>query len=243
MASGYSFAGREWSKAMANRIPDAGKAGGRWVKVWDAPVRLFHWAIVALVCTSYATAKMGRIDWHFLSGYAILTLVLFRIAWGLAGSETARFSHFVRGPRAALGHLREVLGRQAPHEAGHNAAGGLMVALLLGLLLFQAGTGLFSNDGLMEEGPLAHLAEGAWSDRISGWHAFAFNLILAAVALHVAAVLAYAVVLRQDLVRPMVTGWKRLPATIPAPRMAPAARAIGLALAAAGAVWLISRLG
>lgn len=217
--------------------------GWRWVKVWDGPVRLFHWSIVVLVATSYATARLGRIDWHFLSGYAILALVLFRIAWGLAGSETARFSHFLRGPRSALSHLRHVLARSAPDEAGHNAAGGLMVAALLGLLLFQTGTGLFSNDGLMDEGPLAHFVGGDWSDRISGWHELGFNLILVAVALHVAAVIAYAVVLRQDLVRPMVTGWKRLPAGTLPPRMAPAVLAAGIAAAAAGLVYLLSRLG
>lgn len=222
--------------------PTAGNPEYRWVKVWDAPIRMFHWTLVLLVATSYATARLGRIDWHFYSGYAVLALVLFRIAWGLVGSESARFLRFVRGPSAALAHLRHAARRVATDEAGHNPAGGLMVVALLGLLLFQTLSGLFANDGLFVEGPLAPFAGGAWSDRITSWHAFAFNLILAAVAVHVAAVAIYGLALRQDLVRPMITGWKRLPAGVPVPRLAPVGRALGLGLAAAGGVWLLANL-
>lgn len=232
----------ERAAPQARSSMDAG-AGRRWVKVWDGPTRLFHWSLVVLVATSYATARLGRIEWHFYSGYAILALVLFRIAWGLAGSETARFSSFLRGPKAALAHLRHVLRREAEDAPGHNAAGALMVMALLALLLFQATSGLFSNDGLFVEGPLAALVGEDWSGRISGWHAFAFNLILIAVAVHVAAVLLYAVLLRQDLIRPMITGWKRLPAGTPALRRAPLWRALLLCALAAGVVWGVANIG
>jgi len=70
------------------------------IRVWDIPVRLFHWALVILITTSYFSGRAGG-DWmqlHFYSGYSILTLLLFRIAWGFVGSTTARFSHFVKGP-------------------------------------------------------------------------------------------------------------------------------------------------
>ncbi|MFS8038716.1 cytochrome b/b6 domain-containing protein [Xanthobacter sp. AM11] len=223
-----------------NALPPQAGAGRWWVKVWDAPTRLFHWSIVALVATSYATARLGRIDWHFYSGYAILALVLFRIAWGLAGSQTARFASFLRSPAAAVAHLRHALARQVPDEAGHNAAGGLMVAALLALLLLQAVSGLFSNDGLFVEGPLAHLAGPDLSERITILHGVVFNLILAAVAVHVAAVLLYALVLRQDLVRPMFTGWKRLPAGTSSPRLAPIWLAGLFAALAAAAVWALA---
>lgn len=216
---------------------------GRWAKVWDAPTRLFHWSIVVLVATSYATGRMGLIDWHFLSGYAILALLLFRLAWGFAGSATARFSRFVRGPRAALHHLAGVARRQPDDGVGHNAAGGLMVVLLLALLLLQATSGLFANDGLFTEGPLAGLVGPAWSDRLSTLHSVVINLILAAVAVHVAAIIIYAALLRQDLVRPMVTGWKRLPPGMTAPALAPLSRALILAALAAGIVYAVSRLG
>ncbi|MEP9347965.1 cytochrome b/b6 domain-containing protein [Xanthobacter sp. KR7-225] len=205
------------------------------VRVWDAPTRLFHWSIVLLVAFSYASARTGRIDWHFLSGYAILALVLFRIAWGIVGSDTARFAHFVRTPRAALRHLaRFGRGRGDPH-AGHNPAGALMVLALIGLLLAQAVSGLFSSDGLIVEGPLARFMDGATSAAATAWHAFLFDLILVAVGLHVAAVLAYALVARRNLVRPMIVGWARLPASVPAPRMASPLLAAAL-LAASGAV-------
>lgn len=229
------------------QAPDA--SGSRWIKVWDAPTRLFHWAIVILVLTSYVTARTGFIEWHFRSGYAILGLLLFRIGWGIAGSETARFSDFVRGPRAAMMHLAEFIrppdgsARAAPHAAGHNPAGAYMVVALLGLLLFQAVTGLFANDGLMVEGPLASYAGGALSDRLTGWHGLGFDLILVAVGMHVLAVLLYAVVARQDLVRPMITGWSKLPASIAQPRMASLLRAAIMLAVAAGLVWGIASHG
>ncbi len=211
-------------------------------KVWDLPTRLFHWSLAVLIVSAYFTAELGLIDWHFRCGYAILTLVLFRILWGLFGSDTARFSRFLKSPAAALGHLSHMMRREPDREVGHNAAGGSMVVALLALLLVQTGTGLFSNDGVFTEGPLAHFV-GGLSDTITGWHAFNFNLIVVAAALHVAAVLAYAAFKGQDLVRPMVTGVKRLPATSPAPRLRSPALAVALLAASAAAVWGLSQLG
>lgn len=227
---------------MHDTVQAATKTPGqeRVVKVWDAPVRLFHWSIVLLVAFSYVTARQGWIEWHFLSGYTILALVGFRIAWGIVGSDTARFSAFVRGPRAALQHLSHVVRGKTEDEPGHNAAGGLMVLVLLGLLLFQAGTGLFSGDGIFVEGPLAQFVGGAMSETITGWHGFGFDLILIAVALHVAAVVFYAVVLKQNLVRPMITGRKWLASTVAAPHMGSLWVAAALLAISAGAVWLLA---
>lgn len=220
-----------------------GPAASRWVKIWDAPTRLFHWALVVLVVSAVATAKLGLIDWHFRVGYTILALVLFRIVWGLVGSETARFSSFVKGPGAVLAYFSGMFRRAPDTQAGHNPAGGLMVLVLLGLLSFQVGTGLFSNDGVFSEGPLAQFIDPDLSERITGWHETSFKLILAAVALHVVAVFFYAIVKRQDLVRPMVTGWKRLPASIPAPRPAHVALAAGAFAAAVAVAVGVSSLG
>lgn len=215
-------------------------AAVRWIKVWDAPTRLFHWALVVLVAAAYATIQLGWIDWHFRCGYAILALLLFRLVWGVIGSDTARFARFLHSPFAALAHLRHFTRREPDTEIGHNAAGGWMVLVMLALLLFQVGSGLFSNDQAFSEGPLAKLVSGSLSDRISGWHVFNFNLVLGLIGLHVLAVLAYAAVKRHDLVRPMVTGMKRLPSNLAAPRMAPIWLA-GVVLAiAAGAVWALA---
>lgn len=230
--------------SAAPRSEAAKKNGNwRWIKVWDAPTRLFHWALVALVATSYITARNGWIDWHFYAGYTILTLVAFRILWGLFGSQTSRFSSFVKAPGAAIAHLRHALKREGEAEAGHNAAGAYMVLALLALLLFQAGSGLFANDGLFTQGPLAALVSGAESDRITDLHGLSFDLILIAVALHVVAIFAYALLLRQDLVRPMITGWKRLPAAIAAPRLAPLPLAVGLLAVAGAIVFALVQLG
>jgi hypothetical protein len=125
------------------------------LRVWDPWVRLVHWGVALLLPFSWWTAETSRYDLHFLSGYAILTLVLFRFAWGVVGSETARFARFVKGPKAVLAHLVHPRDRQVGAEVGHNAAGGVMVLVLLALLLTQALSGLFADDLIFTRGPLA----------------------------------------------------------------------------------------
>src|SRR5262245_18452162 len=114
---------------MADRT--TGRDSGKKIRIWDLPVRLFHWTLVVLLVVSYFSAKYGSMKVHFWSGYAILTLVIFRIAWGFVGSTTARFSDFVKGPTAGIAHLRELLGKHGPYDAGHNPVGGAMVVVLL----------------------------------------------------------------------------------------------------------------
>ena len=143
---------------MADGQAQAGAA--RRLKVWDPWIRLVHWSIVILLPFSYWTAVTSRFDWHFLSGYAILALLLFRIAWGLVGSQTARFRHFLRSPLEALRHLGHLRRRAAAVEIGHNAAGGWMVLLLFLLLLIQAFSGLSSTALIYTRGPLAGAAAG-----------------------------------------------------------------------------------
>jgi cytochrome b len=191
----------------------------RLVKVWDAPTRLFHWALAVLVGFSWFSIHESWMELHFLSGYTILTLLLFRLIWGFVGSDTARFVRFLKSPVAALRHLMHLGRREPDTEIGHNAAGGWMVLVLLALLLVQVVTGLFSNDDVMTDGPLVPLVGKSRSDWFTSIHSLNFTLIEIAVVLHVVAVLAYAVLKRHDLVRPMVTGRKRLPDTLGAPRM------------------------
>jgi len=223
------------------------------IRVWDLPVRLFHWALVILMTVSYVTGRAGG-DWmkfHFWSGYAILTLILFRIAWGFVGSTTARFSNFVKGPAAIVTHLRELLGRTGPYDAGHNPMGGAMVVVLLFAVLAQAGTGLFSADtdtGLVT-GPLATRIADAMVDKLTAFHHYWVNVLLVLVAAHVAAVLVYLVWKRHNLVRAMITGAKPadevVPPGKPAPRLvfAPVRLAISLLMASAAIVYFIVRVG
>jgi cytochrome b len=212
------------------------------VTVWDLPTRLFHWALVLLVLTSWGSVSLNWMDLHFLSGYCVAALLLFRLGWGLVGSDTARFANFVRRPSAALRHLAELRRREPDHEAGHNAAGGWMVLLMLLLLIVQVATGLCANDDVMLEGPFAKYAGKALSDRLTRIHHLNFKLIEAAVVLHLVAVLTYAVLKHHDLLRPMITGRKRLPADVAAPRLARPWRAIALLAIAAGAVALAVNL-
>ena len=211
------------------------------MRVWDAPTRLFHWAIVVLMTFSYVCAMKEWNQLHFLSGYTVLALLLFRAAWGFIGSETSRFRNFLRSPAAGLAHLAAFGKREPDTEIGHNAAGGWMVLAMLAALFVQVGTGLFSNNDIDAKGPLAHLVSKGTSDWLSGVHATSFYVLLALVVLHIAAIIAYAAIPRHDLVRAMVTGKKRLPANLRQPRFASPLLALGILLVAAGAVWVLVR--
>ena len=180
------------------------------ILVWDLPLRLFHWLLVLLVIVSWVSVKIGgnAMQIHLLSGYTILTLVLFRILWGFAGGAHARFASFVRGPAAAIEYLRALRRRDADHHPGHNPAGAWSVILMLAVLLAQAGTGLFANDDIATEGPLARLVSKAISDRITGIHQLNVKLLYALIALHLCAIAYYYFRRRENLVKPMLTGFK-----------------------------------
>ena len=203
------------------------------MRVWDLPTRLFHWLLVLLVPASYISMKLNKMDLHIVLGCAMLALLLFRWVWGFVGSDTARFGHFLGSPGTAVRYLRHIGTRAPDMQIGHNPAGGWMVLLLLVLLTVQVAAGLCANDGSMTEGPLAKYVGPAWSDRLSLVHAITFKLIVAAIVLHVAAVFFYAVVKRQNLVRPMLTGKKRLPAATRAPRQASPLLALAVLIVAA----------
>lgn len=195
------------------------------VRIWDLPVRLFHWALVVLLCVSYFSGRAGG-DWmklHFWSGYAILTLLLFRIAWGFVGSTTARFSHFVKGPGAWFYYLKSFVAGGKTYDVGHNPVGGIMVVLLIFAVLAQAGAGLFSADTDMGtvNGPLANSIPDKWVDRLTSFHKFWVNVIICLAALHILAALTYLVLKRQNLIGSMFTGHKPLEHVAEAGKPAP----------------------
>ncbi len=174
------------------------------VAVWDLPTRLFHWTLVALLGLSWWSAENDELEIHLYSGYAILTLLLFRILWGLFGSSTARFRNFLRGPAAVLAYLRDASGWRA---VGHTPIGALSVVALLGLIALQVGTGLFnSDDDGLNEGPLAPFVSTDFSETAHDVHETVFNILLVFVGLHVAAILFYRLVLGKKLVGPMISG-------------------------------------
>jgi cytochrome b len=214
----------------------------RSVTVWDLPTRLFHWALVLLVLTSWASVSLNWMQLHFLSGYSVATLLLFRLGWGLIGSDTARFGNFLHGPIAAFHHLAHLTRREPDREIGHNAAGGWMVLFMLLLLAVQVGTGLCANDDVMLEGPFANFVGKPLSDRLTIIHHVNFNLIEAAILLHLAAILTYAVLKRHNLVWPMITGRKWLPPDMAAPALANPLKAFALLAAVVVVVTLAVKL-
>jgi len=188
----------------------AGRTEAPGVRVWDLPVRLFHWTLLAAVVTSVATGLIGglwQMDLHVVSGCVVLGLVLFRVLWGLVGGRHARFRAFVKGPVTVARYAVDFLKGRAVHTPGHNPLGGWSVVLILLALAVQAGTGLFANDDIFLEAPLAKYAGKALSDRLTGVHHLMSNVIYVLVAAHVAAV-ALHWWKGENLVKPMITGVK-----------------------------------
>jgi cytochrome b len=226
---------------VRREAPDAHPAvrrdGEGKVVVWDAATRLFHWLLVALVIACYVTYRLSWVAWHERLGDAVLALVIFRILWGFFGSENTRFTAFLGAPRAALRYLGGIARRRHEIYAGHNPAGGWMIVLLLLVLLGETLSGVFVANDVADVGPMTAMASARFMNMMTSLHAIFWDALLAAVALHVLAILFYAVVLRQDLVMPMITGRKNLPHAVAPPRLAGLWRALWLlgcgALAAA----------
>ena len=212
----------------------------RKVLVWDAATRLFHWLTAALVVAAYVTWRLDWMNWHARAGEAVLALVVFRVLWGFFGSATARFAGFLASPRVAVEHLARLLRREPDRQVGHNPAGGWMVLILLALLLIETLSGIYINNDIADEGPLTELTPAPVANAINAVHWIFWDVLLAAIALHVAAILIYAAAKGQNLVTPMLTGWKVLPATVPQPRMAGALAACVLLGVSALAVALLA---
>lgn len=212
-------------------------AAPRPVPVWDLPVRLFHWTLAFLVVAAVVTGKLGRLDLHMKPGAAILALLLFRLAWGAVGSRTARFSDFVKGPAAIAAFLRETRAGRPVDRVGHNPLGALSVVALLAVALAQAATGLFTSDDIMTEGPLAWAVSAKTVSLLSTVHRLGVKALLALIALHLGAIAFYRLAKGEDLVSPMITGWRPMPTYVPGNSGGHPAIAALLAAAAAAAVW------
>jgi cytochrome b len=215
----------------------------RPVLVWDLPTRLFHWLAVGLVLAAYVTLRLDWMAWHAYAGEALLALLFFRLGWGLVGSDSARFARFLVSPRAAVRYLARLFRREPDEQVGHNPAGGWMVLLLLALLLGETLTGIVVNNDVADAGPLTELMPAKLANLITDLHALLWDALLAAMALHVAAIVVYAAAKGHHLLRPMLTGRKRLPAQATAPRLAsPALALLVLGGSAAAAALLTSLL-
>jgi cytochrome b len=179
--------------------------------VWDLPLRVFHWLFAASILASWLTAQPGSswMQWHIRLGYWMMGLLTFRILWGFIGPRHARFASFLRGPGETSRYLRGFLGLENPvHSVGHNPLGGIMVIIMLLLVVFQVSTGLFATDDIVWTGPYNPVVSSETARLLTSLHHRNFNLIWAAIALHIGAITYYAFVKKQNLVPAMLTGWK-----------------------------------
>ena len=177
----------------------------RKILIWDLPTRLFNWLLVLAIVALVVTGKAGGswMEWHGRLGLLVLGLLVFRLLWGVMGSTYARFAGFFPTPAKVAAYLRGQW-----HAPGHNPLGACSVLALLAVPLFQALTGLVANDDIAFVGPLYDLVGRDLSNLATRWHLLAVNVLLALVALHVAAILFYAHIKKDNLVKPMVLGWK-----------------------------------
>lgn len=215
------------------------------VRIWDLPVRLFHWALAACVVGLIVTAKVGgnAMEWHFRLGYAVLALLVFRTMWGVVGGRWSRFSAFLYSPARLLRYLKGA----APAEdlVGHSPLGALSVFGLLTVLVAQVTTGLLSDDEIAFAGPLTRFVSNAVVGQATGYHKeIGQYLVIGLVVLHLLAIVFYSVVRRQRLVGPMLHGDKELAIRAAPSRDDWASRVLaGVLLAGSGALaWWVSTL-
>lgn len=203
-------------------------------RVWDVPVRLFHWSLATAFLVAFVTNRLGiaYFKYHVWAGYTVLVLVAFRIVWGFVGTRHALFRTFVRGPRHVVAYARGLLAGQDEtkrqrHYAGHNPLGALMVLALLGGLAAQGALGLFANDDIFNTGPLAGYVTKDVSLVLTSVHRKLFYWLAGAIVLHIAAVIGHHVFKNENLIRAMVTGQK--PARVVTPEDAIVSSRIWLA--------------
>lgn len=181
-------------------------------KIWDPLTRFWHWLLAMAVVTNWVFGEFMSFDtvtWHFYLGYAALGLVGFRFLWGFIGPEPVRWSRLFPRPVTVMKYLATIGKREPSGTHGHNPLGSLSVIALLIVLLAQAGTGLFiETDDFFESGPLYGYVSDATISSLTWWHHFLSKVLLALVILHLVAILFYRIWKRENLVMPMITGWK-----------------------------------
>lgn len=219
------------------------------VRIWDLPTRLFHWSLALCVVGLIVTGTIGGgwMNWHMRLGYAVLTLLLFRLVWGFIGGHWSRFGAFLYAPSSVLAYLRGETGPNGRYDVGHSPLGALSVFALLAVLVVQVATGLIADDEIATVGPLNRFVETALGLRATSWHKnLGQYLIIALVVLHVGAVFFYLLKKGRNLIAPMWHGDKTaLPPGTPASADGAAQRTLALVLMAAalGLAWWIARLG
>jgi cytochrome b len=218
----------------------------RATRVWDLPTRLFHWALLLCIVGLFITVNVGGnwMQWHFRCGYAVFTLLMFRIVWGFVGGRWSRFASFIYAPSALVAYIK---GQGKPeHSVGHNPMGAGSVFALLGFLALQVASGLFSDDDIAYQGPLAKFISNARISTLTWYHKEVGSKVLVAlIVLHIAAILFYLYKKKENLIRPMLDGDKQVAQPVLPSRDDAASRAAAAVVLAvcATSVWWVVKLG
>lgn len=178
------------------------------IRIWDLPIRLFHWLLVICIIGSFITVKIGgnAMNWHALLGYCVLALIIFRICWGIIGSHHARFMNFIPSPRGLLNYLSG----KSKVSLGHNPLGALSVVGLLISVGVQAVTGLFANDDIFFEGPFAKYVSNETVGLLTSIHHFNEKVLILLIVLHLCAIFYYQKFKGENLIQPMLLGDKEI---------------------------------
>jgi cytochrome b len=189
--------------------PDRDSTPGPRIYVWDPFVRVFHWTLVVAFAVAYLLTEEDVLQVHVWAGYLVGGLIVARVIWGFIGPEHARFADFLYSPANTLRYVRDLVLFRAERHLGHSPGGGAMVVLLLLFLAATVGTGLVVYGGEQQAGPLAGMFTKEFSESFEEVHEVIANITLVLIIAHVAAVILASFVFRENLVRSMVTGYKR----------------------------------
>lgn len=219
------------------------------MKIWDFPTRLFHWTLVILFVVSWSSAEFDFFTIHYYSGYGMVALILFRLAWGFAGSDTASLLRCFSSPLTVISYIGEMFKRKPGNDVGHNPIGGYAVLALVGLIAAQVTTGLFAQDiDFVNAGPLSDLISFDAGTAMSDLHYLIFDILLILVAIHLSAVAFHELYKGERLIKAMFTGWRSYDENGPItpPTIVPSTRAAGIAVFAlalmAFVVWGVPKI-
>ncbi len=181
-------------------------------KIWDPVTRLWHWVLVVSMVLCWFFGKYMSLDtvrWHFYLGYVILGLMVFRLLWGLIGPAPIRLLKLFPRVSSLLNYLKTVFAREPSGTPGHNPLGSISVIAILAITISVASTGLFiATEDFDEYGPLNRYVSDHIADKFNAWHSLLSDVVTVLVGLHVAALLFYLIWKKENLIKPMIIGWK-----------------------------------
>lgn len=178
------------------------------VKVWDLPLRIFHWLLVAGFFVAYLTED-DLLSVHVWAGYLVFGLLVFRLIWGFTGNQYARFSQFICHPVDSIRYIKDAIGLKAKRYLGHNPAGAAMIVLLLLSLLMISVSGFAVYAAEQAAGPLAGIVGPENEDFWEESHEFFVNFTLLLVIIHILGVAFESAIHRENLVKSMWNGYKK----------------------------------